>query len=146
MMALRRNSAPITAYSCIRSPHEVQPPICSAASRGILSPSKSADTNSAAFSQFMIAFLLPLRFHAKSFATLLALQRAATSPCRLESPKSPPAPHTIALPLPAARAATVVPRSAFRKRPELLQTVRPLAFRILPAQPQHLFRFVSFAS
>src|SRR5580700_5955021 len=101
-LARRRSSHPIAAYSFSCSRHVWHPPMCSAASRGIFSPSHNAEMYSPTCSQFILS---PQRClpRAKSFSTLPVLQRDAIAPSRQEYPGSRQAPRRIA---PQLRAAT----------------------------------------
>src|SRR5207249_316545 len=106
--------------------------MCSATSRGIVSPSHKAETNSAASSHFMNPSLLPAVLPAIFFSTLPALRITAISPFRSESPKSRLILRKNSLPLPAARSAIVPPGVAAqvhlpqaKRSPSYIQPVHP---------------------
>ena len=130
-LAIRRTSAPISAYSFSRPRHSSQSERCAAASREIGSPSNNAETLSAASAQFISRSSLRHREHARCVAALPVRQTISTSPYPPESGESPPAPRTIALQLRATTKATAVPQPSARmhlqspKNLPCFQRVRP---------------------
>ena len=114
----------------MRALHASHAARCFATSRGIRSPSHSAETHSAAFSQFTLPPSFRQTLHAKSAAILRAPQRPATSRCQRVFPRSLPAPHTTALPQASATAATAARHRVLQTRPRRTTMFPP---HILPS-------------
>ena len=110
------SSARIIAYSLIRAPHISQWLICSTAPRGMISPSKSAEINSAACSQFMICFSFLGACCARLFVIVLVPQKAVTAQCPPGCPRFQQVPRKTALQLRAAKGWIVVQRLAVQMR------------------------------